>query len=163
MDGSSPDIGGGLSAAERRSVLVAAAVPVLLALVVLGGLAVVGIGSVVDVVVGTVVYGGLLGLTTGVVAHERAQADHCPRCGAGGARATPTCAGCGYDLARRPVWFCEERHERSYEPGLCRCGRRLLLREPAPGLGRSVRRTLWAGVWLFALLAGTWLLIRLVG
>lgn len=155
--------GAGLTRAERRSVLVVGAVPVVLVGLVLVVLVALGRLAVVDLVVGTVLYGGLLGLTAGVVAHERASADHCPRCGATGARGAVACTSCGYDLARRPVYVCEEGHERAREPGLCRCGRRLREREPVEGLGRSVRRTLWAGAWVFALLVGTAVLLRLAG
>lgn len=148
---------------ERRSVLVVAAIPVVVVGLVLAVLVGLGRLALVDLVVGVVLYGGLLGLTAGVVAHERAEADHCPRCGAAGARRAATCATCDYDLVRRPVYACEERHELSRDPGLCRCGRRLHAREPAAGLGRSVRRSLWSGAWLLALLVGTSVLLRLAG
>jgi hypothetical protein len=148
---------------ERRTVLVVGAVPVVLVGLVLAVLVGLGRLAVVDLVVGVVLYGGLLGLTVGVLAHERAVADHCPRCGAPGARGAARCAACDYDLRRRPVYACEERHEVTRDPGLCRCGRRLIEREPAAGLGRSVRRSLWAGAWLLALLVGTSLLLRLAG
>lgn len=154
---------GALTPDERRTVLVAGVAPVVLVAAAIAGLVAVGRARPLDLVLGTLVYGGLLGATAGVVAHERALAGRCPRCGAHGARRRPTCATCGYDLARRPVWMCGERHERAYEPGLCSCGRRLLEREPAAGLGRSIRRSLWAGVWLLALLVGTSLLLRLAG
>jgi hypothetical protein len=143
-----------LTAAERRTVVLVGAVPVVLVLVVLVVLVALGRATLVDLVLGTVVYG---------VAHERASAGHCPRCGAAGARRATSCGSCDYDLARRPVWVCEERHERAREPGLCSCGRRLVEREPAPGLGSSIRRTLWVGLWFFCLLVGTAVLLRIAG
>lgn len=149
----------GLTGRERRTVVVAATAPVavvavlLLALVATGGL------GVVDLVVGTVVYGGLLGLAAGVVAHERAMAGHCPRCGDTDGAGRRDCESCGYDLVQRPVYLCEVGHERSYEPGLCECGRRLHERPPLPGLGRSIRRTLWVGAWMLAFLVGMGLLL----
>lgn len=154
---------GALTAGERRRVLVASAVPVGLVLAVLLALVAAGRLTPADVVVGTVLYGGLLGMTAGVLAHEHAAASHCPRCGEIGQRGSPACVACGYDLARAPVYLCEQRHERAYDPGVCRCGRRLQEREPAQGLGRSVRRTLWVGAWLLALLVGTGLILRLTG
>ena len=159
-DGGSVTPPGVLAPDERRRVVLAGVVPVAVVAVVLVVLVGAGRLSLVDLVVGTVLYGGLLGLTVGVVAHERAVADHCPRCGARGARGAASCGACGYDLARRPVWACELGHERAREPGLCSCGRRLQEREPAPGLGRSIRRSLWVGVWLFALLVGTAVLLQ---
>lgn len=152
-----------LTPGERRRVAIAAGLPVVAVLVVLLVLVATAGVSLVDVVVGTVVYGGLLGLTSGVVAHERAAARHCPRCGVGTGRDAHRCPGCHYDLVRRPVFLCPEGHERGREPGLCACGRRLVERVPRPGLGRSVRRTLWAGVWLLVFLVGTAILLRLTG
>lgn len=159
--GTPTDAAPALTAGERRGVALWTVVPVLLVAGALLALVAAGRLGVVDVVVGTVLYGGLLGLTAGVVAHERATAGHCPRCGTDGVRGATTCATCDYDLAHRPVHVCPEGHERRRSPGLCTCGRRLVERRPAPGVGRSVRRTLWAGAWLLVFLVGTGLLLRL--
>lgn len=147
---------------ERRRAWGAGLVPVLLATVVLVGLAGAGRATFGDVVVGVLFYGGLLGLTIGVVVHERLQAGHCPRCDAAGQLRRSACGDCGYDLATRPMFRCEERHRRYVEPGLCACGRRLHRLEPVRGVDREIRRTLWAGAWLGAFLLGVTLLLPFV-
>lgn len=152
-----------LTPRERRVVAVAAAVPVVVVALVLVALVIGDRLGVVDLVVGVVLYGGLLGLTSGVVAHERAVAGHCPRCGAPDQRGAVVCDACGYDLVRRPVYRCEEGHRPMRAPGVCDCGRRLRERVVGPGFARSIRRTLWAGLWLLALLVGTAVLLRVAG
>jgi hypothetical protein len=80
------------------------------------------------------VFGGLAAVTAGVLAWELAGNRYCPRCGHENARGAAMCAGCDYDLARRPRFACSEGHRLAYEPGMCRCGRRLLaLRAPEVG------------------------------
>ena len=114
-------------------------------------------------VVGTVFYGGLLGLTVAVVVHERLSAAHCLRCNATGALGRPTCDRCGYDLTTRPLYRCEERHRRYVEPGVCACGRRLGRIEQIRGLDREIKRTLWAGAWVAAFLLGVVVLLPFFG
>lgn len=152
-----------LTAAERRRGWVVGLAPPLVAAVVFGALAVAGRATLGDVVVGVVLYGGLLGLAAAVVSHERAQAAHCPRCDASGPLRRVVCGRCGYDLAERPLYRCEARHRAHVEPGLCGCGRRLHRVERIRGLDRELRRTLWAGAWLAAFLLGVALLLPLVG
>lgn len=152
-----------LTRAERRRTWLLGTVPVVAAAVVLVVLAVAGRATLGDVVVGVVFYGGLLGLAAAVVGHERATAAHCPRCDATGPLRRATCDDCGYDLAERPMWRCDQRHRRHVEPGLCACGRRLQRVERVRGLDRELRRTLWFGAWLAAFLLGVVLLLPLVG
>lgn len=151
-----------LTPAERRRTWLVGSVPVALAAVLTVGLAVVGRATLGDVLVGTVFYGGLLGLTVAVVVHERLQAAHCLRCDATGPLRRATCDACGYDLAERPLFRCEERHRRYVEPGLCTCGRRLHRVERTRGLDREIRRTLWAGAWVAAFLVGVVVLLPLL-
>ena len=151
-----------LTAAERRRTWWVGLVPVGLAAAVTVALAVAGRATLGDVVVGTVFYGGLLGLAAGVVTHERLQAAHCLRCDATGPLRRTTCQACGYDLAERPLYRCEERHRRYVEPGLCACGRRLQRIERIRGLDREIRRTLWAGAWVAAFLVGVVVLLPLL-
>lgn len=152
-----------LTPAERRRTWLVGAVPVVLALVVMVGLALAGRATLGDVVVGTLFYGGLLGLTAGVVAHERLSAAHCTACNAAGPIRRATCVDCGYDLAARPLFRCEERHQPYVESGLCDCGRRLQPVVRPRGLDRELRRTLWAGVWVAAFLVGVVLLLPVLG
>lgn len=152
-----------LTPAERRRAWVVGLVPVGVAAAVTIGVAAAGRATLGDVLVGTVLYGGLLGLTAAVVVHERLQAAHCLRCDATGPLRRVTCSACGYDLAERPLYRCEERHRRHVEPGLCACGRRLQRIERIRGLDREIRRTLWAGAWVAAFLVGVVLLLPLVG
>jgi hypothetical protein len=152
-----------LTRTERRHAWLVGLVPVGVGAAVTTGLAVAGRATLGDVLVGTVFYGGLLGLTAAVVAHERLQAAHCLRCDATGPLRRATCSACGYDLAERPLYRCEERHRRHVEPGLCACGRRLQRIERIRGLDRELRRTLWAGAWVAAFLVGVALLLPLVG
>lgn len=151
-----------LTASERRRTWLAGVTPVVVVTTALAVAAVAGEATLGDIVVGAVLYGGLLGLTAAVVSHERAQAAHCPACDASGQVGRPVCAACGYDLAARPLYRCEQRHDRYVEPGLCRCGRRLQRIEPIRGLDREIKRTLWAGAWLAAFLLGVVLLLPLV-
>lgn len=133
--------------------------------VVTAGLLVVagsGRATLGDVVVGAVVYGGLLGLVAAVIGHERMQTAHCPRCGATGPVRREVCDDCGHDLLERPLYRCDQRHARHVEPGLCACGRRLHRIQPMRGLDREVKRTLWAGAWMGAFLLGVFLLLPLL-
>ena len=107
-----------LTPAERRRTWLVGAVPVVLALVVMVGLALAG---------------------------------------------RATCGACGYDLAARPLFRCEERHQPYVESGLCDCGRRLQPVVRPRGLDRELRRTLWAGVWVAAFLVGVVLLLPVLG
>ena len=152
-----------LTRAERRRTWRVGAAVTALAFVVLLALALAGRATLLDVLLGTVVYGGLLGLAVAVVVHERLQAAHCPACDATGPLRRTTCDACGYDLAERPMYRCPERHERYVEPGICGCGRRLVRLERIRGLDREIRRTLWVGAWVAAFLVGVALLLPVLG
>ncbi len=151
-----------LTVSERRRTWWAGVAPVVVVTTALVVAALSGAATVGDIIVGAVLYGGLLGLTGAVVSHERAEAAHCPRCDASGRVGRPVCSACGYDLAARPLYRCEQRHGRYVEPGLCGCGRRLQRIAHVRGVGREVKRTLWAGAWLAAFLVGVALLLPLV-
>lgn len=151
-----------LTSAERRTVALAAVVPVLLAAVVLTPIAAVTSSSMGDVVVASLVYGGLLGLASGFVAVDRMHARQCPRCATRNLRRATACEDCGYDLVRRPRYACSERHEVHLSPGLCDCGRRLQELEVARGVGPEVRFMLRAGLWLLVFLVVVGLLLRWV-
>lgn len=152
-----------LTPRERRRTWLVGLAPVVVVTVAVVAAALAGRATLGDVVVGAVLYGGLLGLAAAVVNHERAEAAHCPRCDATGAVRRPVCDACGYDLAERPLFRCEQRHRRYVEPGLCGCGRRLHRIERIRGLDREIKRTLWAGAWVAAFLLGVMLLLPLVG
>lgn len=145
---------------ERRVVWLAGVVPVLVAAATLTVLASVGRGTLTDVVVGTVVYGGILGITAAVLSYERTTSAHCPRCDATGPVRRDACEACGYDLAERPLHRCASRHPAYLEDGLCECGQRLSPVVRERGLGRELTRILWAGVWVAALLLGVWMWLR---
>jgi hypothetical protein len=152
-----------LTRAERRTVLVAAAAPIVLALVVLlpiGAMLGTGFG---EVVAATVVYGGLLGLAAAFVTVDRFQARRCPRCRRRGERGEARCAGCDYDLVERPRYACDERHAIYLDDvALCDCGRRLQPLPPVRGVGREVAVSLKLGAWLLVLLVGIGLALRVL-
>lgn len=151
-----------LTPRERRRTWVLGLAPVVVVTLAVVAAAVAGRATLGDVLVGVVLYGGLLGLAAAVVSHERAEAAHCPRCGATGPVRRPTCDACGYDLAERPLFRCEQRHRRYVEPGVCACGRRLHRIERIRGLDPEIKRTLWAGAGVAAFLLGVVLLLPLV-
>lgn len=151
-----------LTTAERRTVAAVAAAPfglALLVLLVLGARLGAGLG---EVVVATVVYGGLTALAAGFVAVDRLQARQCPACGDRAARGVETCPGCGYDRAGRPRFRCDEGHGPYLDPGVCGCGRRLKPAAPARGVGREVVAMLRIGAWLLAVLVGIGLVLRVL-
>jgi hypothetical protein len=154
---------GRLTRTERRTVLVAAAAPVVLALVVLlpvGAMLGAGIG---EVLAATLVYGGLLGLAAGFVTVDRLQARRCPRCRRRNGRGDARCASCDYDLVARPRFACDERHAIHLDDvELCDCGRRLKPLPPVRGVGREVAVAVRFGVWLLALLVGIGLALQLL-
>jgi hypothetical protein len=141
-----------LDSAERRKVIIAAVLPAFLAAVVLTPVAVFGGASAGDVVVASLVYGGLLGMTAGFVTYDRLQARQCPRCAQRHPRRASTCVDCGYDLATAPRYACAERHEIYLEDGLCDCGRRMQSLPTARGIGPEVVWVLKAGAWLLVFL-----------
>ena len=161
--GAAPAVAPSLTRSERRRTWQVGALAAGLVFVAILVLALTGRATLLDVALGTLVYGGLLGLAAGVVVHERLQAAHCPACDATGPLRRRTCGACGYDLAARPLYRCAERHRRYVEPGLCDCGRRLVRLERIRGLDREIRRTLWAGAWVAAFLLGVALLLGVVG
>jgi hypothetical protein len=152
-----------LTPAERRTVLVAGASPIVLALLVLlpvGAMLGAGFG---EVVAATVVYGGLLGLAAAFVTVDRLQARRCPRCRRRSERGQARCAGCDYDLVERPRFACDERHAIHLEDDVrCDCGRRLKRLPPVRGIGREVAVAVKLGVWLLVLLVGIGLALRLL-
>ena len=161
-DGPAQPVTATLTAAERRLVGVAAVVPLALVAVWRGVVLAVGRGTVADLVAGVIVYGGLLALTTGVLAHERLLSNHCPRCDASGPRDRSACEACGHDVVGRPTYRCPDRHTRYLDEGLCDCGQRLAL-APAPrGIAVEVKRMLWMGAWFAAFLLGMVVLLRYV-
>ncbi len=145
---------------ERRHVWLAGALPAVVVVAILAAFAVAGRGTLTDVVVGTVLYGGILGVTAAVLAYERATSAHCPRCDATGPRRRASCDACGYDLAERPLHRCPTRHPVYLEDGVCECGQRLSPVVRERGLGRELTRILWAGAWVAALLLGVWASLR---
>jgi ribosomal protein L37E len=158
-----PDVGPvppRLDARERRRALLAALATLVLVAVLILPFVLLGTLTWTDLVGGTIVYGGLLGLTVGVVAVDRQHARQCRRCTARNARGTETCAACGYDLANEPRWACDQGHGVHLEPGLCHCGRRLLALPPARGVGREVVVMLKVGAWLLAFLLGVGVLLQ---
>ncbi|MBW3662079.1 MAG: hypothetical protein KY469_03180 [Actinobacteria bacterium] len=129
---------GPLTPRQRVRVAVAAIAPVGLAALVLLPFAIRGGHGADDVLVGALVYGGLVGLALGFVAVDRAHAWRCPRCGADHGRGAVRCGRCGYDLATRPRYACDERHAVYLDPGTCECGRRLRPVGTARGIAREV-------------------------
>jgi ribosomal protein L37E len=104
-----------------------------------------------------VIFAALFGGTAAFLGHEVADFRRCPRCGAQQTARPGECAGCGYDVAARSRWVCDQGHG-SYEPGVCDCGRR---RQPyvPPDVGRRVARMVWFGAGLLAVLVATGLLL----
>lgn len=151
---------GPLQSRERLVVAVWAAVPIVVAALVLVPFAAGGRASAGDVVVAALVYGGLLALATGFVAHDRMQVRQCPRCTSRNERGVTTCASCGYDLEGRPRWRCAQRHEVTVEPGMCSCGRRLQQVGPPRGVGPQVTAVLKAGAWMLAFLVAVGLVLQ---
>jgi hypothetical protein len=96
-----------------------------------------------------VIFGGLAGLSAGVLAWELASLRICPRCGLENA-GTAACGACGYDVRARPRFACSEGHRVAFEPGMCDCGRRLLALRPVP-VGRHALRTAWLALGVFLL------------
>lgn len=151
-----------LTARERRTVVIVVAAPLVVAL---GALLVVGApfgAGVGEVLVATVVYGGLTALAAGFVAVDRLQDRQCPACGERAGRTVATCPGCGYDRAGRPRFRCDEGHGPYLDPGVCGCGRRLKPAAPARGVGREVVAMLRIGAWLLAVLVGIGLVLRVL-
>lgn len=99
----------------------------------------------------------LFGGTAWFLGHEVAAYRRCPRCRTQQTSRPTTCEQCGYDVAARPRWVCDEGHA-AYEPGLCDCGRRRREYVP-PDVGGRVRRMLWIGLGLLAVLVVTGLLL----
>ncbi len=151
-----------LTREERRWVALAALVPVPVAMLVLVPFAAWGSATAGDVVGAGIVYGGLLGLAAGFVTVDRLHARQCPRCVTRSGRGDAVCEVCGYDLAERPRFVCEERHAVHLEPGVCACGRRLQRVPVVRGLGRELVLTLKIGAWLLAFLIGLGVLLQLV-
>ena len=95
------------------------------------------------------IFGGLAALSAGVLAWELASLRVCPRCGYENP-AMALCAACGYDVRERPRFACSEGHEVAYDPGICECGRRLLLLRPVP-VAKHALRAAWLALGFFLL------------
>ena len=102
-------------------------------------------------------FAGLFGGTAWFLSHEVAAYRRCPRCRTQQTSKPSTCPECGYDVATRPRWVCDQRHV-AYEPGICDCGRRRGEYVP-PDVGGRVRRMIWIGLALLAALDVTGLLL----
>lgn len=152
---------GPLSARERWLVVAAAAIPIVVALVVLAVIGrSTGAGSG-EIVVSALVYGGLVGLAGAVVATDRLQARQCPRCRARPGRGAARCTTCAYDLEERPRFACEQRHQVFLDAdGTCPCGRPLERLGTPQGIGRQVTAMLRIGAWMLAFLLGMGALLR---
>jgi ribosomal protein L40E len=166
-----PDVGGDparatrpapLTAAERRIVAIAGVAPILLAAVVLLPVAAWTGAGPGDVVAAALVYGGLLGLAAAFVAVDRLQTRQCPRCRTRNPSGTVGCPRCGYDLAARPRYTCDEGHAVYLDAGLCGCGRRLKALPTARGVWPEVRMILRIGGWLLVFLVVVALVIQVL-
>lgn len=148
---------------ERRTVwLVCLAPPIALAAVLLP-LAWFGSGRFGDALGNVLLHGGLLALAAGFVTVDRLHARQCPACRSRNAAGAQACRACGYDLATRPRYACQERHAVRLDPGICSCGRRLQLLHTSGGLGAEIVVMLRVGAWLLAFLLGMGLLFRFAG
>lgn len=151
-----------LSGAQRRRVALAALGPVLLAALILLPFALRGGYGARDVVVGALVYGGLVGLAFAFVVVDRAHAWQCPRCGARHERQSGACDTCGYDLDERPRFTCDERHAVYLDPGTCDCGRRLQPMGQVRGVGREVMVAIVVGAVLLGFLLIVGVVLRVL-
>ena len=155
-----------LTRREKAWVAVAVAAPIAVTVAVLAPIAVWTAITAGDVIGAAIVYGGLLGLAGGFVATDRLQARQCPRCRTRhGRRSGPTCPSCGYDLADRPRFACEERHLAYVDDGgdgRCACGRRLHRLPTARGVGPQVIATLKIGGLLLGFLLAVGVLLRVL-
>lgn len=150
-----------LDRVERRVVLAAALAPVALAAAVLAPVGLLMGATAGEIAGAAIVYGGLLGLAAAFVAIDRLQARQCPRCHRRSPRHEGTCA-CGYDLAERPRYVCEQRHAVYLDPGRCECGRWLQRLPDARGVGRQVLVTLRVGGLLLVFLIAVALVLRVL-
>lgn len=151
-----------LTARERRLTGAIGFAPVGLAALVLTPIALVADAGLGDVVVASLVYGGLLGLAAAFVTVDRLQARQCPRCRRRRPRGAEVCTVCGYDLEHRPRFTCEVRHQVYLDPGACACGRPLRPMQPVRGIGREVAFVLRIGAGLLVFLIATGLLLQLI-
>lgn len=137
-----------------------AAATVVATAVVATPLELLGGGEALAIAFDALVFGGLLAAAVVVVYLERVDARRCDRCGRGHERAAAVCAGCGYDLAERPRYSCDRRHGVAFEPGLCRCGRRLQRLAPLHDVNRRALAVLKLGGWALAFLLSVGLVLR---
>jgi ribosomal protein L40E len=151
-----------LTAAERRTVAVAAIGPIIVAAAVLTPVGLWMDAGIADVVGAAIVYGGLLGLAGAFVAVDRLQSRQCPRCRTRNPRRTESCPRCGYDLQARPRYTCTERHGVFLDGGRCDCGRRLQALPTARGVWPEVRMILRIGGGLLAFLVAVGLVIQVL-
>jgi hypothetical protein len=151
-----------LTAAERRTVAVAAIGPIIVAAAVLTPVGMWMDAGIADVIGAAIVYGGLLGLAGAFVAVDRLQSRQCPRCRTRNPRRTESCPWCGYDLQARPRYTCTERHGVFLEAGLCDCGRRLQVLPTARGVWPEVRMILRIGGGLLVFLVAVGLVIQVL-
>lgn len=154
---------GPLTGRERRLVAAWTLAPFVVALLVMSPFVLADRATFTDLVAASVVYGGLVALAAGFVAHDRLQARQCPACTARKARDATACSTCGYDLEHRPRYRCSEGHVTTLDPGLCECGRRL---QPLPtprGIGREVVGMLRVGAWMLVFLLAIGLVLHWIG
>ena len=90
-----------------------------------------------------VMFAALFGGTAAFLGTEVAHFRRCPRCGEQQTGRAGACPQCGYDVRERPQFACSEGH-RSFEPGVCECGRRRQQWVP-PDIAGHVRRSLYLG------------------
>lgn len=136
----------------------------MLAAVLLSPFVVWGEATLAELVSAALVYGGLVALASGFVAHDRMQHRQCPRCTSRARRDDgATCGACGYDLVARPRWRCDEGHEVVLDPGMCSCGRRLQRQDPPRGIGREVTAVLKAGGWILLFLVAVAVVLQQLG
>src|SRR5690606_7354156 len=127
-----------LNPRETRIVAISAAAPFGLLLLLLSPFALFGAATAGDVLGAAAVYGVLLGLAGGFVAVDRLQARQCPGCTSRVGKQVEACPTCGYDLATRPRYSCDQGHGLFLDPGLCPCGRRLQPRSLSRGIGPEI-------------------------
>ena len=113
--------------------------------------------DVAQTTVSFVLFAGLFGGTAAFLGAEVARHRRCPRCGEQQTSRPALCPECGYDVAARPAYVCSDGH-RSFEPGVCGCGRR---RQEwvAPDVAGHVKRSVYVGAAILVALVVTGLVL----
>lgn len=117
-------------------------------------------GGPLAVAFDAVVFGGLLAAAVVVVYLHRVDTRRCDRCGRPQEAGAAVCDGCGYDLAERPRFRCEQGHGVAFAPGLCPCGRRLRRLAPVHDVNRRALAVLKLGAWALVWLLSVGLVLR---